>query len=170
MQKPIPAPLRLRGFLKDSDKGSLRETKILKSHYCVYFAAYDPDEKQVFIGHHIKSGLWLVNGGHIDKNEAPKEAMEREMEEEWGFVYSTENLEPQLLTVTEIVNPKQTCKRHYNIWYFLPVAKPSFHPDKRLLAKEFYKTGWFDLNQAKRLVTETNTLKALGKLEELTTG
>ncbi|NTU99338.1 hypothetical protein HGA64_05055, partial [Candidatus Falkowbacteria bacterium] len=30
-----------------------------QSHFCVYFAACDFDSKQVFMGHHIKSGLWL---------------------------------------------------------------------------------------------------------------
>ena len=39
------------------------------SHFCVYFASFDENKKEIFIGHHKKSGLWLFNGGHIDKGE-----------------------------------------------------------------------------------------------------
>jgi hypothetical protein len=37
------------------------------SHFCVYFAGFDPETKKVFIGHHKKADQWLFNGGHIDR-------------------------------------------------------------------------------------------------------
>ena len=40
-----------------------------QTHFCVYFLPFNPETKQVFIGDHRKSGLWLVPGGHIDMEE-----------------------------------------------------------------------------------------------------
>lgn len=66
-------------FFSRIEKGQLTRDENISSHFCVYFAAYDPECKQVFIGQHKKSGLWLFNGGHIDKGETPNETLKREM-------------------------------------------------------------------------------------------
>lgn len=139
------------------------------THFCVYFAAYDPESKQVFVGHHKKSRLWLFNGGHIDKGETLQKALEREIGEEWGLEMKAEDIgEPQLLTITEINNPtKQTCTKHYDIWYFVPVDKKSFIPDKNLLAKEFYTTNWMTPEEARAVITDLSTLEAINKFEEI---
>lgn len=133
------------------------------SHFCVYFAGYDSTTKEVFIGHHIKSGLWLFNGGHIDVGESPHQALHREIKEEWGVkIKLPEDHTPELLTITKINNPKrQTCKIHYDIWYFIPLNKKSFKPKQSLLKTEFHQTGWKTLKEAKTLIQETNTLEAL---------
>lgn len=139
------------------------------THFCVYFAAYDPEAKQVFVGHHKKSGLWLFNGGHIDEGETPQEALEREMGEEWGLEMKADDIgNPKLLTVTEIENPaKQTCMRHYDIWYFVPVVKDEFVPDEELLGIEFHNSDWLSLEKAREVATDPNTLAAINKFEEM---
>jgi len=135
------------------------------SHFCVYFAALDPALKQVFIGHHKKSGLWLFNGGHMDKGETPQEAVIREMGEEWGNSWAVIP-KPALLTLTQIEKPQaQICQWHYDIWYFVPVDKNSFHPDQALLAKEFHEIGWKSLSNARAFVTDPSTHTALKYLE-----
>lgn len=134
-----------------------------KSHFCVYFAAYDPEVKEIFIGHHKKSGLWLFNGGHIDEGEIIRETLEREIGEEWGMKasdFKTKN--PELLTITEIDNPaKQTCKRHYDIWHFISVEKNNFNPNPNKLAEEFHEVRWIKSEKAKEMVIDLGTLKGI---------
>ena len=138
------------------------------THFCVYFAAFNPQAKQIFIGHHIKSGLWLVNGGHVDKGESLQQTLNREMQEEWGFVIKTDATKPSLLTITKIKSVvKITCEYHYDVWYFVPVEKNTFSPNKKLLQKEFHATGWKTIPQARSLIEDPNTLQALNLLEKL---
>ena len=156
-------------FIRRAEEGALTRDEDPKTHFCVYFAAYDPENQQVFIGHHKKSGLWLFNGGHIDEGELPLEALEREVKEEWGEnVHLNGDYEPSLLTITEINNPtKQKCRLHYDIWYFIPLSERSFTPDESLLVKEFHQTSWKTMNEAKCLIEDVNTLTALTKIEKL---
>ena len=154
-------------FIRRAEEGGLTRDENPLTHFCVYFAAYDSESQQVFIGHHIKSGLWLFNGGHIDEGELPLEALEREVKEEWGeHIQLSGGLEPSLLTITKISNlTKQKCRSHYDIWYFVPLNEKSFTPDESLLAKEFYQTGWKTIEEAKQLIEDMNTLTALEKIQ-----
>lgn len=156
-------------FIRRAEEGALTRDENPITHFCVYFAAYDPENHQVFIGHHKKSGLWLFNGGHIDEGELPLEALEREVGEEWGDnAQLDDTYAPSLLTITEIDNPiKQKCRFHYDIWYFIPLNRKSFTPDESLLEKEFYQTGWKLIEEAKDLIKDANTLTALAEIERL---
>lgn len=156
-------------FIRRAEEGVPTRDENPITHFCVYFAAYDPKSQQVFIGHHIKSRLWLFNGGHIDKGELPLQALEREVKEEWGeHIQLNEGLEPSFLTITEINNPtKQKCRLHYDIWYFVLLNKRSFTPDENLLAKEFHQTGWKTIEEAKGLIKDDNTLSALAEIKNL---
>lgn len=131
-------------FLKRIKEGKITRDENPKSHICVYFAAYDPVAKQVFIGHHKKSGFWLFNGGHIDKGETMKESLSREIGEEWGL--NANNLKIKMLaflTITEIDNPtKQPCNWHYDLWNFIAMDKNTFHPVEEKLLEEFHEAGW----------------------------
>lgn len=159
-----------RQFIERLDEDpALTRDENPQTHYCVYFAAYDPRAREVFVGHHKKSGLWLFNGGHIDDGETPEEALLREIGEEWGLEMKQDEIgEPKLLTITEINNPtKQTCTRHYDIWYFVPVDKGTFTPDEVLLSKEFYKTDWLNSKSARRVITDPSTLEAVSRFEDI---
>jgi 8-oxo-dGTP pyrophosphatase MutT (NUDIX family) len=138
------------------------------SHLCVYFAAYDINEKSLFLGKHIKSGLWLFNGGHIDKEESIEEALYREMREEWGFSKEVNIDTPSLFTITPIENPqKQTCKMHFDIWYFISTTQEEFLPQKRLLSREFFEWGWKKVKEAQILATDKATLRGIDKISSL---
>lgn len=156
-------------FLSRAEQGDLTRDENPYTHFCVYFAAYDPGAREVFIGHHKKSGLWLFTGGHMDKGEVPSETLEREIGEEWGKQMKADDIgDPALLTITEIDNPaKQTCVRHYDIWYFVPVQKATFDPAPDLLGIEFHQTRWLPPLQAREVVTDPNTLKAVDALEAI---
>lgn len=154
-------------FLNRLDEGNLTRPENPTSHFCVYFAAVDPFQKSVFIGLHKKSGLWLFNGGHLDKDETLPHALIREASEEWGIPIDEATLRmPELATITEIEHPeRQICEWHYDLWYFLPFSAEMFHPDPTLLATEFQETGWFSYQTARLRVTDPATLEALDFLE-----
>jgi 8-oxo-dGTP pyrophosphatase MutT (NUDIX family) len=138
------------------------------SHSCVYFAGYDKESKKVFIGHHKKSGLWLFNGGHIDKGETPEEAVEREIDEEWGVKVSEESIGvPKLLTIAPINNPNKACRTHFDIWYFISLSENEFNPNQTLLETEFYETGWKTFDEARELMSESANLLAIDTIEKL---
>ena len=137
-----------------------------QSHFCVYFAAYDPKAEKVYLGHHKKSGFWLFTGGHIDRGETPTETVIREIWEEWGQRISSGAVgKPVLLTITEIIdNPRVLCKRHFDIWYLFGVELKKFKVDFDKLAKEFYQNRWVSLAAAQKLVVDDSTRQMLNYL------
>jgi 8-oxo-dGTP pyrophosphatase MutT (NUDIX family) len=149
--------------------GDLTRPENKFSHFCVYFAAVDPARKQVFIGHHKKSGLWLFNGGHMEPGELPEDAVVREAKEEWGFALVIKDL-PQiaLVTVTTIEHPeKQICREHYDLWYFLPYSVSGFRPDNRALGTEFFTYGWKSYEEADTILTSSPTKTAMRYLKNV---
>lgn len=154
-------------FLARIRRGKLTRSENRFSHFCVYFAAVNPAQNQVFIGHHKKSDLWLFNGGHIEPGELPEAAVVREAKEEWGLRIATTDLPPvALVTLTVIEHPeKQICRDHYDLWYFLPYDASAFHPDGRALATEFFTHGWKSYDEAERLLTSLPTKDALHYLK-----
>jgi 8-oxo-dGTP pyrophosphatase MutT (NUDIX family) len=154
-------------FLQRIEKGDLTRDENPKSHLCTYFAAYDSKAGQVFIGHHKKSGLWLFNGGHIDKGETMNETLVREIGEEWGLDGNDFEIKPPaFLTITEIDNPtKQPCNFHYDLWCFISVDKNSFSPVESKLLEEFHEAGWKNLEEARSLIKDKNTSLAIDFIE-----
>lgn len=154
-------------FLQRIEDGKLTRDENPKSHFCVYFAPYDPNAKQVFVGHHKKSGLWLFNGGHIDEGETISETLTREISEEWGLSGSDFEIRPPaFFTITEIDNPtKQTCNFHYDMWCFVAVDKNNFRPVESNLMEEFYEVGWKNLDEARNLIKNKNTLLGIEFVE-----
>ena len=154
-------------FLELERGGGITRDENPEHHMCVYFAPYDPEAREVFIGHHIKAQKWLFNGGHIDQGETVDQTLPRDMQEEWGMIVESPKT-PQLLTMTDINNPGiQTCRTHYDVWYFIPRKKEDFHPDAALLAKEFTQTKWMSLDDAYNIVTDPATHKALNEIKKL---
>lgn len=153
---------RLKNKILTRDEGAL-------DHFCVFFIAIDPIAKMVFIGHHKKSNRWIPNGGHIDKGELAREAVIREIGEEWGIKSNQAMIgNPKLLNITEIENPKQwnVCKTHYNIWYFIEVDKNNFNVDEKLVLEEFYETKWINITGAKKLIADTpSVIEAINIIE-----
>jgi len=150
-------------YLERIKEGMLTKHENPFSHLCTYFAPYDPAAKQLFIGNHKKSGLWLVNGGHIAEGETLSDTLKREIDEEWGLDSKDFDIpEPQLLTICPINNPeKQTCTEHFDIWHFIPVDKNTFNPDKEKLMTEFSEVGWFTYDEAMKLNNGDNQKKGI---------
>jgi 8-oxo-dGTP pyrophosphatase MutT (NUDIX family) len=159
-------PAIYRRFVERSQQGRLTRDENRLSHLCVYFAAYDPAAGQVFLGHHKKSGLWLFTGGHVDPGESLQEGVSREIWEEWGReIEPQEAGEPGLLTITTILQADYPCREHYDLWYFFPVEKETFHVDQDRLAEEFHQIWWMTVEEARGRTTDPNNLQTLGVLE-----
>lgn len=164
-QTPCQSDVRPR-FLARFAEGAMTRSENPISHLSTYFAAHDPDRRLVFLGHHKKSGLWLFNGGHLEPDERPRQAVFREAREEWGMELSESDVgEPALLTIAEIDNPIRPCRRHFDVWYFLAFHRQMFHPKQAALRAEFSRSGWMPLAEARQLVTDPSTLAALDVLE-----
>lgn len=73
-------------------------------HLCVYFALFDKARRTVLLVDHVKAGLWLFPGGHVDDGEDPRTTVLREAAEELqinGEFHPRFGDEPLFLTVTK---------------------------------------------------------------------
>mgnify|MGYP001145624949 CR=1 FL=1 len=156
-------PLNLKQqFFDRLKQGSPTRSEDSASHFCAFFAPFDPQEREVFIGHHIKGDRWLFNGGHLDQGETPLQTVTREMQEEWGSeIGDYQILDTNLITVTHISSPNQTCRIHYDLWFFVSLNKSQFKPDKMLLKKEFHRWGWKSEAEAMEICEKEDVQEAL---------
>lgn len=158
----------IAAFLARAAEGTPTRDENPQTHFSVYFAAYDPMTRQVFMGHHKKSGKWLFNGGHMDAGEMPIETAVREIGEEWGLDMPASALgEPELLTITPI-SPEiyVPCLVHYDFWYFVPLDQATTQFDQAKLATEFYENRWLTPEAARQLAIDPATHLALDWIEE----
>lgn len=171
IERRFPDDLVSKKFCRRLKEGKLTRDENPVTHFCVFFAAFDAGRKQVFVGHHRKADTYLFNGGHIDQGETLRETLEREMREEWGFVHeAAKTLEPSFITIKNIdPSYRFICRRHYDIWYFVPVDKARFSPDESKLMKEFHQMKWVNFAEARKIITDSNTLTAVDAIEKLTT-
>lgn len=73
-------------------------------HLCVYFALFDEARRTVLLVDHVKAGLWLFPGGHVDQGEDPRATVVREAAEELridGEFHPWFGADPLFLTVTK---------------------------------------------------------------------
>lgn len=143
-------------YKKRLTEGNLLRSQNPSNHFCVYFLPFNPRMKQVFLIHHRKSGLWLFPGGHIEDGEFLHDALTREIQEELG-IKNTQLGNPFLYTITTIRNPKQICRKHYDIWFLYETDGKSFRED----SGEFLEAHWMIVSQAGIRIKDPNTILAL---------
>ena len=137
------------------------------SHLDVMLLIYDPRRQEILIGDHKKSGLWLVNGGHLEPEENLAQAASRELAEEVGWQLPPSEINPpEFLTICSIENDRQACRRHYDIWFFLATDKEHLLIDAEKMRAEYHEWGWFDLPSARKLKTSVNHLQVFDYLEQ----
>ncbi|SRR5260221_3077578 len=153
-------------FAQKIQEGNYSREEDIQNHFCVYFVACDFKRGLMFIGHHKKSGLWLFNGGHMEKGESYQAAVKREAKEELGVDLEANDLKPSfMLSVTEIDNePKQKCKKHFDVWFVLPIDSRKIVFDENLLKEEFNEFGWKTISEIDELVTDENTKGAVDQI------
>ena len=112
-------------------------------HLVSYFLLYDPNAKKFLLVDHLKSGLWLPAGGHVDPGEHPTTTAEREAKEELGIQAEFFDRKPLFLTVTETVG-LTAGHTDVSLWYLLKASeKEPLTPDPR----EFKQVAWFGLDE-----------------------
>ena len=147
-------------FLSRISQGKLTREENSQSHFGVYFLPFNSQTKEVFLIHHKKSSLWLSPGGHMETGELPLGTLTREAKEELGLTIQPGEIGlPFFLTITPINNPNYSCREHFDVWYLLETDKLSVSADP----KEFHQAKWLSIPQAKKLVTDLNSLQALKK-------
>src|SRR5262245_58208226 len=79
----------------------IQKPSIPNPHLVSYFALVDETESKILLVNHKKASLWLPSGGHVERDEHPKETVRREAQEELqidaDFLFDG----PVFLTVTE---------------------------------------------------------------------
>jgi len=131
------------------------------SHFCAYFVPFNRAVKQVLVGNHKKSGLWLMPGGHIESDEPVLTTLNREISEELGVEsFFGELPVPFLITITQIVSDIRPCKEHFDIWFLMETDGIDFTIDYT----EYHEVRWVSLLEAQTLITDPANCEALSLL------
>ncbi|HUN35684.1 MAG TPA: NUDIX domain-containing protein [Trebonia sp.] len=114
-------------------------------HLVSYFALIDSARRLVLLGDHVKSGLWLPSGGHVEDGEDPRDTATREALEELGVrARFHEQLgcgRPFFLTITPTVG--EHSHEDASLWFVLNCDRDaSLDPDPR----EYRGISWFSLD------------------------
>lgn len=113
-------------------------------HPCVYFALFDDARRSVLLVDHVKAGLWLFPGGHVDDGEDPRTTVLREAAEELqvnGEFHPRFGDEPLFVTVTKTRG--EHSHTDVSFWFVLAADQDMrIEPDPR----EAHQVRWFALD------------------------
>jgi 8-oxo-dGTP diphosphatase len=116
------------------------------THLVVYFVPLDAAGRCVLLGDHVKSGLWLPPGGHVDEGEDPRRAVEREAFEELGIRASFHPRVGGDLPFFLTANPTLGEQSHVDVsmWFVLDCGRAAaLQPDPR----EFLSIRWYNIDE-----------------------
>jgi 8-oxo-dGTP diphosphatase len=133
---------------------------------CLTVVAWTIQDGKTLLVKHKKLGIWLAPGGHVEEDELPQHAAEREFFEETGVkvrVISPKNLPigttseylppPFAMNLHWINKPSKTrgfCEQHYTLNFFVEVLDTSAFARQE---EETDDIGWFTLEQVNALDT-----------------
>lgn len=149
----------------------------MKKHFTAtaYIVAKLGGEIKVLLHKHKKLNIWIAIGGHIEKDENPVEALQREVMEETNLkikILNTEKLlkvkgineifPPVALVEEDVPSYKQSLRSgdlenepfhiHMDLIYFTFCKNP-----KRIKMEDEY--GWFSRNELKKAKLKKEVLK-----------
>jgi len=113
-------------------------------HLVSYFILIDPAKKKIMLVDHLKSGLWLPAGGHVEKDEHPVATVEREIWEELKMPADFLSKDPFFLTRMVTVGNINGGHTDVCLWYVLkadPEKEINYDP------REFKGYKWFDYQE-----------------------
>lgn len=112
-------------------------------HLCVYAVPVDVVERTVLLIDHVKAGLWVPPGGHVEPGEILAQAAMRELVEEIGpkGLSSNPRRQPLFLSVTRTRGPDS----HTDVTLWFPVPRDSAAPI-HLDRCEARGARWLDLD------------------------
>lgn len=133
-------------------------------HLCSFFVPVYLPTLEIFVGHHIKAKEWIPPGGHMEKKEAPQDAVYREFEEELRRKLKKERVELFDIGITKIAKSVvRPCQIHWDFWHYVIVDKENFDYDKG----EFYHAEWLTIDSAVKKAHREEIISHLLKLKKL---
>ena len=112
-------------------------------HLVSYFLVIDPSSGDVLLADHVRSGLWLPAGGHVEPGEHPAMTVRREAGEELGIMATFApwaGPHPVFITVTETVGTPDTKHTDVSLWFVIEHERDSpLTPDP----DEFNAVRWW---------------------------
>ena len=150
----------LKKFFNRLEQGNLVRDENPDDHFSTFFIPFVQKTKQLFIGDHIKSGVWLTPGGHIDKGEDPVETVVREIKEELDTEVTDKNVEFFDISITDI-SSHYPCKRHYDLWYLFRLLESTAFNYTR---EEYKIAQWMSVGKAIRRLTNVGQKSVIEKL------
>jgi 8-oxo-dGTP pyrophosphatase MutT (NUDIX family) len=121
----------------------IQKPDVPPKHLVSFFVLFDQKERKLLLVDHIKAGLWLPAGGHVEKDENPKTTVEREILEEL-FIHANFIQEaPFFITQTKTVNI-DAGHTDVSLWYLL---KGSSSKKLKFDSKEFNSYKWLTLEE-----------------------
>ncbi len=115
-------------------------------HLVAYVVPVDLVDGAILLVDHVNAGLWLPPGGHVEPDEDPVVAAEREVAEELGLDGGGVSREPVFLTVTRTVGI-DSGHTDVSLWYVLPCGR-----DQELVVDEgeFHRVRWWSRDELSR--------------------
>ena len=139
-------------------------------HLVAYVLLRDDQDGSVLLVDHIKAGLWLPAGGHVEPGEHPVETVRREVAEELGVsaVFLPQPGErPLFLTVTETVGTLEQRHTDVSLWFVLTSSREQvLTPD----LGEFHRIRWWtpeEVNDADPETLDPHMDRMIAKLAML---
>ncbi|MGF6882037.1 8-oxo-dGTP diphosphatase [Nocardia sp. GAS34] len=136
-------------------------------HLVAYVVLIDPGERGIYLGRHLKAGLHLPMGGHVEPNEHPLTAARREIVEELGIepIFDLVGQAPLFLTRTTTVG--QTAGHiDVSLWFAIGGERAHQYP---LDPNEFDGGLWWDLDPYGLPATDPHLPRFIRKLDSVLT-
>jgi ADP-ribose pyrophosphatase YjhB (NUDIX family) len=138
----------------------IKSPDVPRKHLNTYFFIWDPVHQKALFGDHVKSGLWLPGGGHVEIGEHPRDTIIREMREEFDLEADFLTEEPCFMAAVETVG---LTAGHIDVglWFLVrgdSSVLPSFD------SSEFRSIKWCNLNEIAQLPTDKNMGRFLKKM------
>lgn len=121
----------------------IQKPDIPPKHLVSYFVLVDPEKKKIMLVDHIKAGLWLPAGGHVEKDEHPNITVEREIQEELNMPANFLQTNPVFITQTVTVG-KTAGHTDVSLWY---VLKADSEKEIKYDPAEFNGYKWFEYQE-----------------------
>jgi 8-oxo-dGTP diphosphatase len=115
-------------------------------HLVSYFVPLDAAGRSVLLGDHVKSGLWLPPGGHVEEREDPRDTVRREALEELGIPASFHAEVGAGLPFFLTSTPTRGEHSHVDVsmWFVLDCGRAvELRPDPR----EFRSVRWYNIDE-----------------------
>lgn len=141
----------------------IKKPDIPSKHLVSYFVLIDKEKKKLLLINHIKAGLWLPPGGHVIKNEYPRDTVKREIVEELRTNAQFISNSPFFITVTKTVNI-DVGHTDVSLWYLLH-GDSSEQFDYEMREMKGYK--WFSIDEilnSKRNIFDPHMKRFTNKL------